>query len=198
MPGEDEIDPCGAVPMNAKAADLGQEFARRPILRQSNGSPGTGRIISGEDTGCPGQVPSRGEQQRYRPRQHPAGPVGREIDVSQSADGKIPPATAWEPFLEGMIDPPSPAWRVENQDLCPLQPFRPRPVFPIAVAGIEPASMRDQQAHFRAAGKPPRLITRACRIGYLEIVRAARLHESGDRRKAECQYHENAPARVAQ
>src|SRR5207248_11367447 len=53
MPGEDEIDPCGAVPMNAKAADLGQEFARRPILRQSNGSPGTGRIISGEDTGCP-------------------------------------------------------------------------------------------------------------------------------------------------
>ena len=96
-----------------------------------------------------------------------------------------------------MIDPPSPAWRVENQDLCPLQPFRPRPVFPIAVAGIEPASMRDQQAHFRAAGKPPRLITRACRVGYLEIVRAGRLHESGDRRKAECQYHENAPARVA-
>ena len=43
---------------------------------------------------------------------------------------------------------------------APCKPFRPRPVLPIAVAGVELSGMRGEHAHFRAAHEPARIVPR--------------------------------------
>src|SRR5262249_39610820 len=80
-------------------------------------------------------------------------------------------------LIEGMIHSPARAGSVENKDLRALRPLRSRSVLPIAVAGVELAGMRGEDANFSAAHKSTRAIQRPRRKRNLEL--ALRIRRSG-------------------
>jgi hypothetical protein len=120
-----------------------------------------GRIVASEHAGGPGQIPSRGEQQRDWPRQRRARTVRGKIGFGQRPDGEVAPPPIRQTLLERVIDLPWHTGSVQNQDLCALATFRSRPVLPIAIAGIEPAGMRGQETHLGTAREAPRRVARA-------------------------------------
>jgi hypothetical protein len=79
-----------------------------------------GRIVASEHAGGPGQIPSRGEQQRDWPRQRRARTVRGKIGFGQRPDGEVAPPPIRQTLLERVIDLPWHTGSVQNQDLCAL------------------------------------------------------------------------------
>jgi hypothetical protein len=83
-------------------------------------------------------------------RQPRALPICSEAYLAERRDCEVAGTPGRHALIEGMVDPPSSARRVQHQDLRSLKAFRSWPVHPIAVAGEELAPVIREDAHFRS------------------------------------------------
>ncbi len=82
------------------------------------------------------------------------------MNLAHGADSEVARASVGSRLVESMVDPPSPPWLVQDEDLRALHPFGAGFVHPIAVACKQLSGVRNERAHLGAAHEMACLIPR--------------------------------------